>query len=162
MLSLQKIVRLKHFDVNDLNRSLMEMINKSAEEYVARFTSKEDNLLAEIAQYTTQSHPLSIMLSGHVQGKILEMLSCLINPKNVLEIGTFMGYSALCLAKGLQHNGKLHTIEVRDEDANSAQGFFSKSLNNNKIVLHRGDAHKIIPTLKMEWDIVFIDADKRS
>jgi predicted O-methyltransferase YrrM len=73
-----------------------------------------------------------------------------------------MGYSALCLAKGLKPEGELHTIELKDEDANAAQGFFSKSFNNNKIVLHRGDAHKIIPTLKNEWDIVFIDADKVS
>ncbi len=109
------------------------MINKSAEQYVAGFSSKEDELLAEISQYTMQSHPHSIMLSGHVQGKILEMLSCLINPKKILEIGTFMGYSALCLVKGLQHEGELHTIELRYEDANTAQGFFSKSLNNNKI-----------------------------
>lgn len=140
----------------------MEMINKSAEEYVAAFSSEEDDLLAEIAKYTMQSHPLSTMLSGHVQGKILEILSCLINPKYILEMGTFMGYSALCLAKGLQPGGELHTIELKDEDANTAQGFFSKSFNNNKIVLHRGDAHKIIPTLKNEWDIVFIDADKVS
>jgi predicted O-methyltransferase YrrM len=140
----------------------MELINKSAEEYVAGFSSKEDDLLAEIAQYTKQCHPLSTMLSGHVQGKILEMLSCLINPRYVLEIGTFMGYSALCLAKGLQPDGELHTIELRDDDANTAQRFFSKSLNNKKIFLHRGDAHKIIPQLKNEWDIVFIDADKVS
>ncbi len=140
----------------------MGIINKSAEEYVAGFSSKEDDLLAEIAQYTKQSHPLSIMLSGHVQGKILEMLSCLINPKYVLEIGTFMGYSALCLAKGLQPDGELHTIELKDDDANTAQRFFSKSLNNKKIFLHRGDAHKIIPQLKNEWDTIFIDADKVS
>ncbi len=140
----------------------MVLINKSAEEYVAGFSSKEDDLLAEIAQYTEQSHPLSTMLSGHVQGKILEMLSCLINPRYILEIGTFMGYSALCLAKGLQPDGELHTIELRDDDANTAQRFFSKSLNNKKIFLHRGDAHKIIPQLKNEWDIVFIDANKVS
>ena len=140
----------------------MEIINKQAEEYVASFTSKEDELLEEIAQFTYQSHPHAEMLSGHVQGKVLEMLSCLIQPKNILEIGTFMGYSALCLAKGLQPGGELHTIELREEDAQTARGFFSKSLYLNKIFLHTGDAHDIILTLKNEWDIVFLDADKVS
>src|SRR5258706_9364836 len=103
----------------------MEIINKQAEEYVASFTSKEDELLEEISQFTYQSHPHAEMLSGHVQGKVLEMLSCLIQPKNILEIGTFMGYSALCMAKGLQPGGELHTIELREEDAQTASGFFS-------------------------------------
>lgn len=140
----------------------MEIINKQAEEYVASFTSKEDDLLEEIAQFTYQSHPHAEMLSGHVQGKVLEMLSCLIQPKNILEIGTFMGYSALCMAKGLQPGGELHTIELREEDAQTARGFFSKSIYLNKIFLHVGDAHDIIQTLKNEWDIVFLDADKVS
>ena len=140
----------------------MEIINKQAEEYVASFTSKEDELSEEIAQFTYQSHPHAEMLSGHVQGKVLEMLSCLIQPQNILEIGTFMGYSALCMAKGLQPGGELHTIELREEDAKTARGFFSKSLYLNKIFLHTGDAHDIIPTLKNEWDIIFLDADKVS
>ena len=137
----------------------MELINKKAEEYAQNFSSKEDALLAEIATFTNQ-HPHAQMLSGHVQGKILETISCLLQSKKILEIGTFTGYSALCLAKGLQHTGQLHTIELREEDANTARNFFSKSLHNKKIVLHVGNAIDIISTLHEEWDIVFIDADK--
>lgn len=137
----------------------MGLINKKAEAYAQNFSSKEDSLLVEIAAFTNQ-HPHAQMLSGHVQGKILEMLSCLLQPKKILEIGTFTGYSALCLAKGLQHDGELHTIELREEDAKTAKDFFSKSLHNKKIVLHIGNATDIISTLQEEWDIVFIDADK--
>lgn len=138
----------------------MELINKKAEDYAAKFSSKEDELLVDIAAFTNQHHPHAQMLSGHVQGKILETVSCLLKPKNILEIGTFTGYSALCLVKGLQPDGKLHTIELREEDAATAKGFFSKSFNKNKIVLHVGNALEIIPTLAEKWDIVFIDADK--
>lgn len=140
----------------------MELINKKAEEYAINFSSKEDELLAEIAAFTNQNHPHAQMLSGHIQGKILETLSCLLKPKNILEIGTFTGYSALCLAKGLQPDGILDTIELREEDAATAQSFFSKSLQKNKIVLHAGNALEIIKTLDKKWDIVFIDADKVS
>lgn len=138
----------------------MDIINKQAGEYAANFSSKEDELLKEVSDYTNQFHPHAHMLSGHVQGKLLETISCVIKPEKILEIGTFTGYSALCLAKGLQPNGKLHTIELRDDDAETARGFFSKSLQVNKIVLHVGNATDIIPTLKEEWDMIFIDADK--
>ena len=137
----------------------MELINKTAEQYAQSFSSKEDELLAEIAAFAN-SHPQAIMLSGHVQGKILETISCLLHPKRILEIGTFVGYSALCLARGLQPDGVIHTIELREEDARTARRFFSKSLQNNKIVLHVANALELIPTLQEIWDIVFIDADK--
>ena len=141
----------------------MEIVNKQAEEYAARFSSTEDELLAEIADYTNQFNLQQAgMLSGHVQGKILETVSWLLQPQKILEIGTFMGYSALCLAKGLRPGGELHTIELRESDAAIARGYFSKSLHNNKIILHIGDAHSIIPTLKSEWDLIFLDADKVS
>ena len=139
---------------------MMELINNKAENYAALFTSPEDAFQAEIADYTNQNHPHAQMLSGHVQGKILETLSCLMQPQNILEIGTFTGYSAVCLAKGLQPGGELHTIELREEDASRAGNYFSKSLYNNKIVLHRGNALEIIPGIEKQWDIVFIDADK--
>ncbi len=138
----------------------MEIVNSLAEKYAQNFSSKEDELLAEVAAYTNQFHPHANMLSGHVQGKFLETLSCILQPKYILEIGTFTGYSALCLAKGLQTGGELHTIELREEDAETAKNYFSKSLQNKKIVLHRGNALEIIPGLKETWDIVFIDADK--
>lgn len=141
---------------------MMELISKKAETYAALYSSKEDDLLAEIAHFTNEFHPHANMLSGHVQGKILETLSCLLQPKKILEIGTFTGYSALCLAKGLQQDGTLHTIELRAEDAETAKKFFSKSLENKKIVLHEGNALEIIPFLKETWDIIFIDADKVS
>lgn len=137
-----------------------ELINHLAESYVAEFTSKEDELLSAIAAYTNKFHPQAQMLSGHVQGRFLAMISCLVRPERILEIGTFMGYSALCLAEGLQPNGKLYTIEIREDDAATARGYFSKSLYNNKIVLHTGNALDLIPTFREEWDIVFIDADK--
>jgi predicted O-methyltransferase YrrM len=138
----------------------MELINSKAEAYAKNFSSKEDELLAEIAVYTNKFHPHAQMLSGHVQGKLLETISCLLQPARILEIGTFTGYSALCLAKGLQPGGILHTIELREEDAKVSKDFFSKSLENKKIVLHAGNALQIIPFLNEAWDIVFIDADK--
>jgi caffeoyl-CoA O-methyltransferase len=139
-----------------------ELINAAAENYAARFSSSEEGLLAEIADNTNQFHPKAHMLSGHVQGAFLQMLSCLIKPKKILEIGTFTGYSALCLAAGLQSGGELHTIEIREDDADIAQGYFSKSLYNNKIFLHRGNAHQVIPALDLRWDLIFLDADKVS
>ncbi len=140
----------------------MEIINEKAEKYVTSFTSEEDAQLKEIAEFTNQTHAHAHLLSGHVQGKFLELLSFLIQPKNILEIGTFTGYSTLCMAKGLQEDGEIHTIELRDEDAQTAQSFFSKSLYINKIFLHTGDAHVIIPALNKRWDMIFLDADKVS
>ena len=137
-----------------------ELINHRAESYVAGFTYQEDELLSSIADHTNRFHPQAQMLSGHVQGRFLSMISCLMRPERILEIGTFMGYSALCLAEGLQPNGKLYTIEIREDDAATAREYFSKSLYNNKIVLHTGNALDLIPAFREEWDIVFIDADK--
>lgn len=100
------------------------------------------------------------MLSGPVQGKLLEMISHMIRPQRILEIGTFTGYSALCLAEGLTNDGELHTIEFREETAAIAHNFFRRSALYPKIKLHVGNALNIIPTLKESWDLVFIDADK--
>ena len=138
----------------------MEIINPLAEGYSKKYSSKEAELLSEVNQFTVLNHPHSHMISGHPQGKFLETISCLLQPERILEIGTFTGYSALCLAAGLSTTGELHTIELRKEDAATARGFFSKSLYKNKIFLHEGSALEIIPELKEEWDIVFIDADK--
>ena len=140
----------------------MEIVNAAAESYVIKYSSPEDALLAEISEYTHRTHTNSQMLSGHIQGKVLEMISALLKPKRILEIGTYTGYSALCLAKGLVTDGELHTIELRPDDATIAKDYFKRSLYNNKLILHQGDARAIIPTLKEEWDIVFIDADKVS
>lgn len=138
----------------------MEIINTKAEDYAARFTTPTDSLLQEIEKYTLENHPQANMLSGPIQGKLLEMISRMIRPERVLEIGTFMGYSALCLAKGLSSDGRLHTIDIRKEDADIAQNYFSKSLYTKQIILHVGNALDIIPTLNETWDLIFIDADK--
>jgi caffeoyl-CoA O-methyltransferase len=138
----------------------MEIINAKAEEYALQFSTPTDALLQEIEKYTLQNHPHSNMLSGPVQGKVLEMISKMIKPDRILEIGTFMGYSALCLAKGLTAKGELHTIEIRKEDAAISKNYFSKSLYDKQIILHEGNALEIIPALNETWDLVFIDADK--
>jgi predicted O-methyltransferase YrrM len=139
---------------------MRDIIDNTAEEYAIRYTTPTDNLLHEIEKYTYQNHPHANMLSGPLQGKLLEMISKMIKPERVLEIGTFMGYSAICLAKGLTPTGELHTIEIRQEDANIARNFFSKSLYTKQIFLHEGNALDIIPTLNETWDLIFIDADK--
>lgn len=140
----------------------MELIHPLAEAYAARFTSPDDALLQDIQRDTLQNHPHAHMLSGPVQGKFLSFISSLVQPKFILEIGSFTGYSALCLADGLPTEGELHTIELRTEDAATAQSNFSKSKRNKQIHLHIGNAKEIIPTLNFEWDLVFIDADKTS
>jgi len=124
------------------------------------FTTPADSLLQMILDETRATHPKAHMLSGEVQGQFLSMLSCMKKPMHILEIGTFTGYSALCLAKGLDLEGKLHTIENRIEDAQTADGYFNQSKYAHQIKLHIGDAKEIIPTLPHIWDIVFIDADK--
>jgi caffeoyl-CoA O-methyltransferase len=138
----------------------MELINPRAEQYAKHCTSALDEVLNEIEEYTLANHPHAQMLSGHVQGKVLEMFSKMIRPKRILEIGTFTGFSALCLAKGLQDDGKLITLELRTDDAGTADRYFKKAGLGNKIELKVGDALEIIPTLSETWDLVFIDADK--
>jgi len=137
----------------------MEFIHPSAEKYIAAFSSQENELLQEINKQT-QEHAHAHMLSGQVQGNFLTLLSNLIKPKYILEIGTFTGYSALCLATGLRSDGELHTIEIRNEDALIASENFKKSKQANQLNLHIGNALEIIPSLPYQWDLVFIDADK--
>lgn len=138
----------------------MDEINQKIQQYAAAYTTPEDALLKEIADYTKSQHAEPQMLSGHLQGKVLEMISCMIKPRRVLEIGTFTGYSALCLAKGLTEDGQLHTIDIREEDVKLARSFFNRSAYGGKIISHTGDAAAIIPSLNEIWDLVFIDADK--
>jgi caffeoyl-CoA O-methyltransferase len=138
----------------------MEILINIVEQYAENFSSPGNELIQEVAEKTLQTHPHAHMLSGHLQGKFLEMISCLLQPKRILEIGTYTGFSALCLAKGVTENGQLHTIELRQADATTAQNNFDRSSEKEKIKLHVGDAHQIIPTLNETWDLVFIDADK--
>lgn len=130
-------------------------------QFANEFTTKEDALLAEVNEYTHQHHTEPHMLSGHVQGQLLRMISFMIKPSRILEIGTFTGYSALCLAEGLTDDGVLHTIERREETSAIADNFFKKSALYSKIKLHTGKALEVIPSLQEEWDLVFIDADKQ-
>ncbi|MBK8520878.1 MAG: class I SAM-dependent methyltransferase [Chitinophagaceae bacterium] len=138
----------------------MELINTRAEQYANKNTTALDEVLKEIETYTLANHPHAQMLSGHVQGKVLEFFSKMIAPKRILEIGTFTGFSALCLAKGLTPDGKLITLEIRKDDAATANDYFRKAGMETRIDLHVGDALEIIPTLQENWDLVFIDADK--
>ncbi|HMI77349.1 MAG TPA: O-methyltransferase [Ferruginibacter sp.] len=138
----------------------MELINQKTEQYAKQYTSPLDELLHQVEDATLSGHPHAQMLSGHVQGKVLEMFSRMVNPARILEIGTFTGFSAMCLAKGLQEGGQLHTIEIRTEDAATANNYFKKASLGNIIELHIGNALEIIPALKETWDLVFIDADK--
>ena len=140
----------------------MDFTNIELEKYIVNHIDEEDKLLQEITREThiKTMHPR--MLSGHIQGKILEMISYMISPNNILEIGTFTGYSAICLSKGLTKNGKLTTIEVNDELEKFTLNFFNKSKNKDKIDFLIGDALKIIPKLDIEFDLVFIDGEKSS
>jgi predicted O-methyltransferase YrrM len=140
----------------------MHIVDPKAQAYAEKYTSAEDELLHEVAQYTYTQHAHAHMLSGHLQGKFLEMISCMIRPKRILEIGTFTGYSALCLAKGLEGNGELHTIELREADAAKAQSYFDRSIYKEQIILHIGNALEIFDELNEPWDLVFIDADKEN
>lgn len=140
----------------------MELINVEVEKYVTRFTSKPSKLEQEVLDETIAQHLHAHMISGNVQGKLLAFISGLFQPKRILEIGTFTGYSALSLVNGMAPDGQLHTIEIREEDAETARGYFSKSPQAQQIHLHVGNAKEIIPTLKETWDLVFIDADKVS
>jgi len=131
------------------------------EQYINNHISPEEDYLRELDRETNIKVLGSRMLSGHLQGQLLSMISAMIKPKCILEIGTFTGYSALCLAKGLEKGGKLHTIEIDDELESIAQKYFVKAGMNDRIIQHIGDAHQIIPSLNETFDLVFIDADKR-
>lgn len=117
-------------------------------------------MLDELERATRANHLHAHMLSGHVAGRMLAMLSKLLAPRRILEVGTFTGYSALCLAEGLRSDGLLHTLELREEAARTAQAYVDLSPYANRIRLHVGEALKILPTLAEEWDLVFLDADK--
>jgi caffeoyl-CoA O-methyltransferase len=129
--------------------------------YILNHISPEDDLLKELDRETHLKVLAPRMLSGHLQGQILQMISCMMRPRCILEIGTFTGYSALCLARGLAEGGELHTIEINDELEGIARKYFQKSEKKDRIIQHVGDARKIILSLTQSFDLVFIDADKR-
>ncbi len=136
-------------------------LSNDMEEYILQHTSPEDSVLYELNRHTHLSNLQARMLSGPIQGKFLEMISRMVRPARILEIGTYTGYSAICLARGLAPGGHLHTIEINDETCDTAQDFFQKSGLENQITLHIGSALDIIPKLDFEFDLVLIDGDKR-
>ena len=140
----------------------MHFISQELENYIEQHSEKEPELLAALNKETYQKVLLPRMLSGHFQGRVLSMLSKLIRPVNILEIGTYTGYSALCLCEGMQENGTLHTIDIKEELVDFQRKHFDKSPWENQIVQHLGEALDIIPTLDMKFDLVFIDADKEN
>jgi caffeoyl-CoA O-methyltransferase len=129
--------------------------------YILNHIDEEDEILYELDRETNLNVLGARMISGHLQGQVLSMLSKMIQPKTILEIGTFTGYSAICLAKGLQKNGKLITIEIDDELETLSSKYFDKAGLSNCIEQRIGKALEIIPTLNQSFDLVFIDADKR-
>ena len=136
------------------------MIEQEIENYIEEFTSPENKLMKNINRQTHLKTYYPNMLSGHVQGKFLEMISRMIKPERILEIGTFTGYSAIALASGLSKNGKIITIDINEELEDLINSFFKESEYSDKIELLMGDAMEIIPKLEDEFDLVFIDADK--
>jgi caffeoyl-CoA O-methyltransferase len=140
----------------------MHFISGELENYIEQHSQDEPELLAQLNKETYQKILLPRMLSGHFQGRVLSMLSKLIRPVNILEIGTYTGYSALCLCEGMQENGVLHTIDIKEELIDFQRKFFDKSIWGNQIVQHLGEAIDIIPSLDLKFDLVFIDADKEN
>ena len=140
----------------------MHFISPELEDYIEQHSEKEPELLAALNKETYQKILLPRMLSGHFQGRVLSMLSKLIRPVNILEIGTYTGYSALCLCEGMQENGQLHTIDIKEELVDFQRKHFDKSPWGNQIVQHLGEALDIIPKLDLKFDLVFIDADKEN
>jgi len=136
-------------------------MNKKLEQYIEHHSSLEDPVLEDLYRQTHIRFINPNMVSGHLQGKFLEMLSLMVRPDNILEIGTFTGYSAICLSRGLKPDGKLITIEINDELSSFAHSFFCKAGVDSKITQLTGRAQDIIPGLNIMFDLVFIDGDKR-
>lgn len=130
------------------------------EKYTSEKASPLHPYIAKVLKYTIEEHHHGGMASGHEQGLLLSMLSRMKRPYRILEIGTFTGFSALCLAQGLQEGGQLHTIEIREEDVAVASKFIQDSEYEDKIQIHHGDALEVICRLDEKWDLVFIDAEK--
>ena len=136
--------------------------DSNIDNYVVQHTSKENDLLYRLNRETYLKVLQPRMLSGHFQGRALSMFSKMIKPQRILEVGTYTGYSALCLAEGLVEGGRLHTIDKNEEREELVQCFVDESPYKGQVIQHIGNAIEIIPTLKENWDIVFIDADKEN
>jgi len=139
----------------------MHFLSPDLENYIQSHSEEEPKLLQKLTRETHLKVVRPRMLTGHFQGRVLSMLSKIVHPKNILEIGTYTGYSALCLAEGLQTGGKLHTIDTNEELYEMQRRYFDKSDYGNQIVQHTGDAKTIVPTLDCVFDLIFIDAEKK-
>jgi len=139
----------------------MHFLSETLQEYITTHSEDEPSYLTELSRETHIKVIQPRMITGHYQGRVLSMLSKIIGPTNILEIGTYTGYSALCLAEGLAPNGQLHTIDVNEELAGIQRKYFDKAGYSDRIKQYTGDALDIIPTLTMQFDLVFIDAEKK-
>lgn len=140
----------------------MDFLPENLSAYAENHSSTEPELLARLNRETWSKVLMPRMLSGHLQGRFLSLISHLIRPKRILEIGTYTGYSALCMAEGLAADGELHTIDINEELEPMIRSYFQQSDKSSQLHLHMGHALEIIPTLKGTFDLVFIDADKEN
>ena len=140
----------------------MDFLDKSIEKYAESLSDSESELLTEIHKYTLSKVHQPRMISGHLQGRFLSFVSRMVRPQNILEIGTYTGYSALCLAEGLNQKGRLITIDRDKSLKEKVSNFFNKSIFKNQIEQKLGNAIDIIPNLKFKFDLIFIDADKKN
>ena len=140
----------------------MHFLPENIDDYAVKHSQEEPELLKKLTRETWQKVLAPRMLSGHFQGRVLSMISKLVNPKNILEIGTYTGYSALCLVEGMKKDGVLHTIDINEELFDLQRKYFDLSNFGTNIKQHVGDAVQIIPTIDLKFDLVFIDADKRN
>lgn len=140
----------------------MHFLSDELDHYVTQHSQNEPELLAQLNKETYQKILQPRMLSGHFQGRVLSMLSKIIHPNNILEIGTYTGYATLCLAEGLAEAGTIDTIDIEEELVDFQRKYFDRSHWSSQITQHLGDAQEIIPTLNKKYDLVFIDADKEN
>jgi predicted O-methyltransferase YrrM len=140
----------------------MNFYSDELTKYVNEHTCSESKLLAELRRETELKHINSIMLSGEYQGRLLSLISKIKQPKNILEIGTYTGYSTICLAEGLVKNGKIHTIDKNEELVEIQKKYFLRSKFNENIEIHTGNALDIINGLNINFDLIFLDADKEN
>ena len=140
----------------------MEFINKKIEDYISDHSNQETDLLSQLNRETWAKVLMPRMLSGHIQGRVLSLFSNIIKPTNIIEIGTYTGYSALCLSEGIKKDGEIHTIDINEEHTLIAEKYFKKSKFSKNIIQHVGKALDIIPKINKRFQLAFIDADKEN
>ena len=141
---------------------MSDIVNNKIEDYIRKNSSKEPEILKDLNKETYLKVLNPRMLSGHLQGRFLSIITKLLKPKKILEIGTYTGYSAICMSEGLVENGIIHTIDINEELVSIQNKYFAKSKCNNSIIQHVGDARNIIKSINEKFDLVFLDADKEN